>query len=390
MEEKVIFITENKMGIMKESEAKFLNSQHLKRYYNNMIDIKKKHAWKTEGTGAAFMGAHNPMGNFSEGNISARINGIAPVNEQEKIIYSISIDEFSGIFIKNPIDDAELEGLVTSDHNVEFLSLDYNDKSERIAVAVREHFLEEHIAVMTLKSGGYNVLTEGESIDRNPSWSKVKEGVIYYDSAGVALSNAVGYNDVGERAIFKLDLNEGELQEIFHINKFDCIRPREDSKGNIYFIKRPYKENQRSSSSIKDVILIPFKLLKAVFSWMNVFTAKYTGDTLTTAGQNPAKGKQKSQEEIFIEGNLINAEKTLKENKSAGEKFPGVAPRSWELMKLKVDGEMVCIKKGVIDFDINKNDEIVYSNGKYLVKLLDDSSEETLGKINLVNKIRAL
>ena len=123
---------------------------------------------------------------------------------------------------------------------------------------------------------------------------------------------------------------------------------------------------------------------------MNFFTAKYTGDTLTTSGQNPAKGKEKTEEEIFIEGNLINAVKTLKENQAAGESFPGVAPRNWELVKRSVSGEIKVVKKGVIDFDLNNYGEIVYSNGKYILKIGKNLEEEVLVKVNLADKIRAI
>jgi hypothetical protein len=390
MEEKIIFSVEDKMGIVNGSSINYLYSQHLKKYHKNMDDIKKKHAWKTEGSGAAFMGVHNPLAYYSSENVIANINGIAVVPNQSKMLYSISIDEFSGIFIKNPLDNSELEGLVTSNMDNGFFSVDYDERTEKIAVSVSEGHLEKHIAVMSIDRGGYNVLTEGESIDENPSWAKTDKNAIYYDSAGIAISSIGELGGLGTKSILKLDLNSGDIEEVVHINKHDCIKPIEDREGNLYFIKRPHDENYSKAASLKDVILMPYKFLKAIFGWMNLFTAKYTGDTLTSVGQNPAKTKQRTQEEIFIEGNLINAEKTLKENQSAGEKFPGVAPRSWELMKMSQSGEMKSIKKGVIDFDINSRGEIVYSNGKYLLKVGNNSSEKVIGKVNLVNKVRII
>ena len=49
------------------------------------------------------------------------------------------------------------------------------------------------------------------------------------------------------------------------------------------------------------------------------------GESLkSTSGANPAKARQKSEEELFVEGNLIKAQKALQQNQSAGEKFAGV------------------------------------------------------------------
>jgi hypothetical protein len=390
MDEKIIFVMEEKMGVVSGGDVNYITSQHLKRYHKNMVELKKKHAWKTEGSGASFMGVHNPMAHYSQENVMAKINGITALSGSNKILYSITIDEFSGIFMKDPFNDEELEGLVTSDRNVGFFGLDYDERTEKIVTSVSEGHVEKHIAVMGKKSGSYSILTEGDSIDENPSWSKADKNIIYYDSAGIALNSSGEYGGVGTKAILKLDLNSGELEEIVSIKKQDCFKPKEDSEGNLYFIKRPQIEVVNKGSSIKDVILMPYKLLKAVFGWMNFFTAKYTGDTLTSAGQNPSKTKQKTEEQIFIEGNLINAEKSLKENQTAGETFPGVAPRSWELVKRSPNGELKTIKKGVIDFDLNDMGEVVYSNGKYLVKIQTNSKEEVLAKVNLVAKIRML
>lgn len=390
MGDKIFFAVEEKMGIVNETNISYLTSQHLKRYHKNMAELKKKHAWKTEGSGATFMGAHNPMAHYSSENVNAKINGISAMNKEGKILYSLTVDEFSGIYIKNPLDDGEMEGLVTSDKDTKFFNIDYNERSEKIVASVGEGYLEKHIALLNVNSGGYNILTEGESIDDNPCWSKVDKNVIYYDSAGIALNTSGEFGGIGTKSILKLDISSGELEEVISIKKYDCFKPVEDMEGNLYFIKRPLEEIKSKSNSLKDLILIPFKLSKAIFGWMNFFTAKYTGDTLITSGQNPAKGKEKTEEEIFIEGNLINAVKTLKENQAAGESFPGVAPRNWELVKKGVSGEIKVVKKGVIDFDINNKGEILYSNGKYILKIDKNSEEEVLGKVNLVSKVRAI
>ena len=122
--------------------------------------------------------------------------------------------------------------------------------------------------------------------------------------------------------------------------------------------------------------------------WLNFFTMRYTGDSLATNGNNGTKAKKKSKEELFIEGNLIKAEENQKTNERKGEKYAGIIPYEWELMKRTVLGETISIKKGVLAFDVQKDGHVIYSNGKYIIKMLDNKEEERIADLSLVNYIK--
>jgi hypothetical protein len=119
-----------------------------------------------------------------------------------------------------------------------------------------------------------------------------------------------------------------------------------------------------------DILWIPLRLLKAIFGWLNFFSRRYAGEALLKGregGSNPAKYQNKSEEEIFIEGNLINADQALKENIRQGEKFPGIAPKSWELVLVGEGGRAEVIRKGVLDYAF-AGEDLIFSNGKYLIR----------------------
>ena len=97
--------------------------------------------------------------------------------------------------------------------------------------------------------------------------------------------------------------------------------------------------------------------------------------------------KQKSEEEIFIEGNLINAQKTLIENQKSGEKFPGIAPKNWELMKMDKSGNISSVKKGVLSYRLSEDGELFYSNGKHLIRMSRSNGEELICESDLISKI---
>lgn len=88
-------------------------------------------------------------------------------------------------------------------------------------------------------------------------------------------------------------------------------------------------------------------------------------------------------DQIFIDGNIISAERELKANADHGEKYPGFIPRSFELHKLSKDGEDVIVKRGVIAYTL-RGDNVICSNGSSVILLSPDGSEKLLSKAEKV------
>lgn len=390
MDEKIIFSVQNKIGVFHGASVAYLSSQFLNNFKKNREEIQKRSAWKTEGINAESRQEVNFLGkmDYSQVTDRATINGITFAQNGKKIIYSLSVDNYSGIFAKNPLDNAEAEGHIIHNNNVQFYNLDYNPSTEEVAVSLQHEGWERNIAILNTKNSSYRVLTEGDSLDDNPVWGKLNPRTIYYDSAGIGINRHGGVSAFTPRVIHRLDLNTGELDEMVAVPKHDCFLPKVDEKENLYFIKKPH-QSRRESASIFDFFLIPFRLLKALYNWIEFFTIRYTGEPLTSGSSVRAKSKQQDPKEVLINGNIINAAKALKENQLKGEKFPGIAPRTWELMKREKNGDLVSIKKGVLDYDINQREEIIYSNGKYLIKITREGTEEVLEKADLAHKIKA-
>jgi len=107
----------------------------------------------------------------------------------------------------------------------------------------------------------------------------------------------------------------------------------------------------------------------------------------STSGSNPAKSRQKSEEELFVEGNLIKAQKAVQQNQNAGEKFAGVIPRSWELVLYSSAGEQKVLKRGVLSYNLNTEGTVLYSNGKHLISIAADQTETMLVEAKLIQKI---
>jgi hypothetical protein len=387
MDDMIVFASRAKLGCCSGSTLSYATCHYLERYKKNRETIRKNKAWKTEGAGAAFQGRYAQRGvDLEELDARASVNGIA-FAQNNRIVYSLSVESYSGIFLKNPMDDSETEGHIIHDNKTRFLNLDYNDRTGEMIASIQEESWERHLALFENNSSRHMKVTEGECLDENPVWGKADPRTIYYDSAGIGRDHAGRYVESAEKVINRLALDSGTIQTIAASPGHDCFSPKVDGQDCLYFIKRPHQKAGWKGASIKDILLIPYRLAKAVRYWFEFFSIRYTGEPLTSAGANPAQAKS-DPKQVMINGNIVNAEQALRENRAKGEKYPGIAPRNWELMRQEKDGSMVCLKKGVIDFDVTKNNELVYSNGKYLILIDAAGAERVIDAVDMVGKVR--
>ena len=109
----------------------------------------------------------------------------------------------------------------------------------------------------------------------------------------------------------------------------------------------------------------------------------------TEKSSNPAKNNEKNPKQIFIEGNLIYADKEYKLNKKHSGDFAGIIPRNYELVKFLKNGEIEVICKGVIAYDFDNDGNFIVSNGKYILKT-DGKKTEKLTECKLATTISVL
>ena len=356
----------------------------VEKYIDNLKEISKKREWKSSGTGAQFMNMAMPFSDTPEDGIN--ISGIT-TDGDGIYIYSAVFDGNMAIY-KSSGKSTDDEGVILRKNSVRIFEMDNLPGGKKMLAAGKEGSSEKHIAMIDKEKSELYFITEGDSVDANPSFSRAEPDIVYYDSKGVGVSAQNSFVRFSPCAILRLDLSTGDLDEFIADGAHDYFKPKTDSAGNLYYIRRPYKENQRKGMDTTDILLIPFKFLKAIFGWMDFFTRRYSGETLNTSGNNPAKTKQLSEEELFIEGNMINVEKNLRENQASGEKYPGLAPKSWELIRRGKDGREHIIKKGVIDYCLAE-DGIYYSNGSNVLRTHPESSstEELVCEVKIAQSL---
>lgn len=385
MSQTYIFLSDGQLHRLSQGGTAILNSVVYAQYQQRLKEIQRKNEWKTTGTGAKFTGAYDATLNHSAQAVTTS-PGISAVTAYlpQQVIYTLNVAEQGGVYIKDLQAPEAREQSILVSRTLRFYDLDAHPTSHRLAVAVSEHHQERHIALMTPDSSDCQVVTEGDSFDSNPSWSRANPQLLYYDSRGMGYDNQqfVGY---GPTSIYRLNVSTQFLDEVVSDGDFDCFQPFEDAEGNLFYLKRPYKQQQGRSvlTALKDALLAPFRLLTAVGHYLNFFTMRYSGKSLKTQGANPAKMSSQSPKQLFVAGNLLEVEKARKANERRGEKYPGYIPASWVLMKRSPDGTETTLQQGVMSYTANTDGSIIYANGKHLIRLDATGTQTQLAKAHL-------
>lgn len=398
----ILFIADGKMYRCEEGgKACEIPSTVLEGYIDRVHQNAKRNEWKRSGSGAMFIGTYDPNADAESriASISASVGGMALVGDT--LYYSQTIDETSGIYAKR---SREQDGIVVSDGTTIYREID--EKDGRLVVAA-SFGGESHIGLVTPGSPAFDEVTEGETRDRHPVWSRFEKDVIYYSSAGLAIrdkedgnapqdgslparmrqANEDAFRGVGPASLCRLDLARADTEEMFSDPAYDFIKPATDDRGNLYFIRRPYNntlnKNVTFGGCLLDILLFPVRLIGALLGFLNFFSMLFSGKTIRKSGDTVAQSKDPSR--MYIEGNLIEADKELKKN-AKKEKNPGIIPRSYELCRYGSDRKITVLKKGVIAYRVTA-DGILVSNGSFLLLLKEDGQEQKICDTSRITSI---
>ena len=377
----ILYTSENCIIVKTDTGVDEYVSEKIEKYCNAIKAINRKNEWKTSGAGAKFMNAYAPEYDDAAAKRETSINGAAALGDE--VVYSATMGEVSGLFRKT-LDRNVAEGHIMSSRDIRIYRVSVFGDECAASVGNKQ---ERHIAIFNIGSGQFRELTEGEVREDYPCYSR--DGLrIFYSSAGLALTHTGVPVGVGPYGVFSYSMTRNEMEEILASDKFDCIVPREDNDGSLLFIKRPYRNAADNGNILLDILMFPVRIIRAIGGLLNFFSIAFGGESLRSGrSAGDVKHKQMSEKDLFFDGNVINAQEMLRQNQRRGEKFPGIIPHSWELTRLNENGDMHCIKKGVMDYTICRNGDIVYSNGNAVIRLLADGSEQLIEKRRMANNL---
>lgn len=370
--EKLVFADGEKIGVFDGEKTKLYESSYILRYKEYAETRTKNDEWKFSGEGARFRGDYDTYRSRKE-KINAAVNGVQW--DGDKVIYSFTVNGSSGIYRKDIVNEKSPEEHILSSSDEQISSL--SRAGNLLAVTVENADVTSSVGTLNAASAELKTLTGGDSRDSNPSFSSVSPNVILFDSAGVGrTSDGEFAGKFSPAAICSLNLDTMEIDDVLRDEKFSYVKPRQAQDGTLYCIQRPAK-NKRKGNIFLDILLIPFRILQAIVMFVQFFVVAMTGKSLTSDGENPAKGRENNSRKLFVDGNLIEFEKELKRNKKSKDSDYGFIPYSWKLVKI-TDGKPEVLKSGICDFALCKDGGLYCTNGRRIFYLKDGACKKII------------
>jgi hypothetical protein len=351
-------------------------------------ELQQRNSWKTQGRGAQFMrgGALWGVNDADPALMPIRISGLSPGCQPGELLYSLDTPEIAGLFVIKDAGQHEQRLFHTADYRVGHVTA--QPEGKKIACAFSHKGGTSSIAIMNEDGSEMAEATQGDTIDMAPTWVPGQPQELVFQSAGLARNRAGQMVGRGAFAVHRLNLNSGELTTIAESATADLLGPRIAQDGTLYSIKRPYRgpgAKVAVGQAALDFALFPFRLLYALFQYLNFFTMSYTGKSLTSAG---GAAREADVRQMMVWGNLIDAQKS---GRSRGEDgTPSLVPKNWELVRQRPGGSVETIARGVLSFDLYDDGGVLYSNGSAVYRLGPEGKTERLAKDSLIEQVVAL
>lgn len=330
---------------------------------------REKNAWKKNTAfGVAAQGSHRNFDSNADPFLisSARFSGAG------KLLYFQADHGMGGLFSYDIASGHEERLLHRQQLQLEDLCL--APSNETIFCTLRGQGGASHIATMRANGDGLRELTGGDTIDSSPTAVPGDEHTVTYQSAGIGRDQQGGWAAIGHVTLQELNTATGCITPVLEDPRYDFLSPRVAQDGALYFIRRPYEPPRYNAGNVAlDTLFFPFRLLRAVFHFLNFFSLMYSRKPLTGAGGMPLQADTKN---IVLQGKRIDAERALRKEASIGG-IPSLVPSSWQLVRRHRGGGEAVVASNVSSFDITANGNVVYSNGRGLFAL-DDQGRSSL------------
>lgn len=371
--EKLYFADGDKFGVYDGERVRLYESEYIARYREYAASRTKNDEWKYGGEGARFRGDYAIYeARSAEAETTAFINGVGGVGD--KVYYSFTVDASSGVYCKDVSQEKAREEHILTSSDDEIVSLQCAEGM--LAVTVRRQ-VTSSIGLLDVNSSELKTLTEGDSLDENPVFCPYDPDLLFFDSAGVGRDAQGAFTGKYAPAqICSLNLVTMELKEVLKDGRCSYVKPKFAPNGDLYCICRPNKE-KGSGNVFLDILLFPFRILKAIFGFLQAFVQIFGHTSLTSAtagGDNPARGRDADARKLYIDGRLLDVERETKRNRRKKDKEYGFIPQSWKLVRV-TDGGQEVVRTGVCDYALCADGGVYFTNGRYVFYLKDGKTQ---------------
>jgi len=338
-----------------------LQSAYVQEAEDRRERMRQRHSWKQ---GTSFnVAAGGGMRSFEPGDAPIQATS-AVFDAHGDLLYFLKDTTVGGLFRRVAASGNELRLLLRQSLCLNDLSLS-PDGGMLAATSLGKGGVA-NIALLQSDGSGFREVTGGDTVDSAPAWIPGVGNRLLFQSCGLARDEQGYLVAQGPASIQKLDMESGSVTPILDDPRFDHLKPRVGAGGELYFIRRPFEAPQYAvNSMLLDTLLFPFRLLRAVFHYLNFFSLMYSRKPLTSASGPAVKADMKN---ILLQGRRIDAEKALRSSRAV-QGVPSLVPDNWQLVRRDPSGNEQVIATNVATYDVGPDGGIVYSNGRGVFEL---------------------
>lgn len=362
-----------------DGPAREISSPYIQQVVDRVERNKERNAWK-QGTSFQ-VAAHGGMRDFEGAGAGIQFRS-ALLYKQRSLLYFLSDNAIGGLFSFDL--DTGVEQRLLHRQRLDLSDLQVDASGNRIVACSAGPDGVTNIATLDTEGNQFREVTAGDTIDAAPSWVPGEPDTILYQSAGLARSPQGYVAATGHTTIQKLNMRSGSVHTLLESSVHDFLQPRQSADGILYFIRRPYERPGYSAGNILvDTLLFPFRLLRAVFHFLNFFSLMYSRKPLTGAAGPKVQADIKH---VILKGRRIDAEKALR-RENAINGVASLVPRSWELVSRTSQGQETVLATNVANYDLLADGTIIYSNGRAIFTLGRGDRSSVLLNDDLVGEI---
>lgn len=324
----------------------------------------------------------------------AVFGSVAPAGADAAMLYVLHTDSLSGLFEFTPADGYERR--LVHRQGFHMRDMRRHPRAEHIAFSMEMDDGTAHLGLADGDGRKPHQITDGDCRDESPEWLS-NEGtgpdakpshVLFYQSAGVGRDPHGYYVGLGPYRIERLDLDTQEVRTMLASDDHDYLQPRAGHDGTLLAIRRPHQPDGRRPTSaldvLKDAVLFPWRLIRAVFYFLNYFAMIFAGKPLGSAGAG--EGVRRPDPPMVLWGRLIQAKQYQRASRKREPK--PLVPRDWELILARGD-DIETLAEHVVSFDVCP-EGVVYTDG-HRVRFRDwDGRVADICKDRMIQQVAAL
>ncbi len=371
------------------ADAEEVVSKFVHDFEERQAKQQKLHGWKGESQVCGEMGMAAPqMAQWNQAAVGRRTVKFRSLDHgpaDGELTYLVDFGSMTGLFQYDP--KAEQERRLFHRNNFPAQDLCRHSVHGRMAISIAQEDGTKRIAICEADGCRPKEITFGDSVDEMPRWLPHETDRLVFQSAGIG-RDANGFAaQLGPYAVQKIDLKSEDITTVLEDEHFDYLQPSELSDGTLICLKRPYKAGQRRPdlwTEIVDIVLIPYRLARAGFYFLNFFSVMVSGQPLRTAG-GPQRPTGPDTQLMSLWGQMIDTRKQMQAGKKNDDQ--GLVPKDWQLVRRSPSGHEDVLASGVLAFDVHPSGEILYTNGRHVWLRKSDGTEQKLGSDHFIERV---